>query len=60
MGKLLKCQDMGFECDYICTSTEEELLNRAAQYAKSIETFGESPSEFRKRVRSFAMDVDHC
>jgi hypothetical protein len=34
MGKLLNCRDMDLECDYICAETEEDLLNRAAQYAR--------------------------
>jgi hypothetical protein len=60
MAKLLNCRDMELECDYICAETEEDLLNRAAQYARLDQSRAEIPSEFQDRVRSFMRTIDHC
>ena len=51
MAKLLNCRDMDLECDYICAETEEELLNRAVQYAGLDQSWTGFPSNFQKRVR---------
>jgi Protein of unknown function (DUF1059) len=60
MAKLLNCRDVDLECDYICAETEEDLLNRAGQYARVDQTGVEIPSEFQDRVRSFMRTIDHC
>jgi len=60
MAKLLNCRDMDLECDYICAETEEDLLNRAAQYSRFDQSRTEIPSEFEDRVRSLMRTVDHC
>jgi predicted small metal-binding protein len=60
MARLLKCEDIGIECDYICADSEENLFNRAAQYAKMDERSIEMPSEFRDRVISLSRPVEHC
>jgi hypothetical protein len=60
MARLLKCEHIGVECDYICGDSEEDLFNRAAQYAKVDERSIEMPSEFRDRVVSLSRPVDDC
>ena len=60
MARLLKCEDIGIECDYICADSEEDLFNRAAQYAKMDERSIEMPSEFRDRVVSLSRPIEHC
>ncbi len=60
MAKILSCQDMGFDCDYLCANSEEELFNRAAQYAKTAQNLSEVPPEFREWVRAAMRDVDRC
>lgn len=60
MAKLLNCRDMELECDYICAETEEDLLNRAAQYARLDQSRTEIPSEFQDRVLSLMRTTDHC
>lgn len=60
MAKILNCQEMGFECDYLCANSEEELLSRAAQYAKTAQNLSDVPTEFREWVRAVMRDVDHC
>ncbi len=60
MAKILNCRDIGFECDYLCADDEEDLFNRAAQYAKAAQNLAEVPHEFRDWVRAAMRDVDHC
>ena len=60
MAKLLKCEDIGIECDYICAETDEELLSRAAQYAQAKEGWNEVPGEFRGRVLSLSRPIERC
>jgi len=60
MAKLLDCRDMELECDYICAETEEEVLSRAAQYARLDQIKIDIPSEFEDRVRSVWRIIDHC
>jgi predicted small metal-binding protein len=60
MAKLLNCPDMDIDCDYICAQSEEDLLNRAAQYARLDQSRAEIPSEFQDRARSLMRTIDHC
>ena len=60
MAKLLTCQDMDLECDYLCAETEQELLLRASQYAGLGGRRVEAPVEFEERVRFFSKEIDHC
>ena len=60
MARLLKCEDIGIECDYICAETDEELLRQAAQYAKAKEGWNEVPGDFRDRVLSLSRPIDGC
>lgn len=35
MGKVLKCRDVGVDCDFVAHgATEEEILKQAAEHAK--------------------------
>ena len=60
MAKLLNCQDMGLECDYLCAETEEELVLRASQYAALGGRKPEPPVEFEERVRFLSQEIDRC
>jgi predicted small metal-binding protein len=60
MARLLKCEDVGLECDYLCADSEEELFNKAAQYAKTDRKRIEIPSDFRDRVSSLSRPIDRC
>jgi len=60
MAELLDCRDMELECDFICAETEEEVLTRAARYARLEQTMIDIPSEFEDRVRSVLRTIDHC
>ena len=60
MARFVRCEDIGLECDYICGQSEEELVNRAAQYARGAGSWIEIPSEFQDRVISLSRPVDRC
>lgn len=60
MAKLLDCRDVDLECDYICAESEDELLNRAAQYARLDQSRTDLPNEFDDRVLSLSRTIDHC
>jgi predicted small metal-binding protein len=60
MSKILNCADIDLECDYLCADSEEELFNRAAQYAKMAQNLRDVPNEFREWVRAAMRDVDRC
>jgi predicted small metal-binding protein len=60
MTRLLKCEDVGLECYYICADSEEELLNRATQYAQVERKRIGIPSDFRDRVLSLSRPIGHC
>lgn len=35
MGKILRCKDIGVDCDFVARgNTEEEVLNKASEHAK--------------------------
>ena len=35
MGKMLRCKDVGVDCDFVARGkTEEEVLKKAAEHAK--------------------------
>ena len=35
MGKILRCKDIGVDCDFVARGkTEEEVLNKASEHAK--------------------------
>ena len=60
MAKLLNCQHMDFDCDYICAETDQELLSWAYQYAKGDQRSGEILGEFEERVRELSQTVANC
>jgi hypothetical protein len=60
MAKLLNCQDMDFDCDYICAETEAELFSWAHQYVKGDQRSSQIPGEFEERVRTASQEVAHC
>jgi hypothetical protein len=57
MARLLKCENIGIECDSICADSEEELLIRATPYAKVEERWIEMPGEFRDRALSLSRSI---
>jgi len=57
MAKILHCSDVGFECDgVIRAETEEEVLKKAADHAKSEHNLEEISDEVVEKVRAAIQD----
>ena len=57
MAKVLKCSDVGFECDgVIRAETEEEVLQQAAEHAKTVHDVQELTDEIVQKVRAAIHD----
>ena len=52
MGKVIRCRDVGFDCDgVIKASTEQEALAMAAQHAKTVHGVKEVTPEIVKKIK---------
>ncbi len=57
MAKILHCSDVGFECDgVIRAETEEEVLKKAADHAKSEHNLEEISDEVVEKIRAAIQD----
>ena len=57
MAKVLRCNDVGFECEgVIHAETEEEVLKQAAEHAKSEHNLEEISDEVVEKIRAAIQD----
>ena len=57
MAKILHCSDVDFECDgVIRAETEEEVLKKAADHAKSEHNLEEISDEVVEKIRAAIQD----
>ncbi len=57
MTKILRCKDVGFDCDgVIRAKTEEEVLKMAAEHAQSAHNLNELSDEVVEKVRAAICD----
>lgn len=57
MAKVLRCSDVGFQCDgVIRAETEEEILKKAADHAKSEHNLEAISDEVVEKVRAAIQD----
>lgn len=57
MAKVLRCNDVGFECDgVIRAETEEEVLKQAAEHARTVHNVQEMTDEVVQKLRSAIQD----
>jgi predicted small metal-binding protein len=57
MAKVLRCSDVGFECDgEIRAETEEEVLKQAAEHAQKAHNLQEMTDEVVEKVRGAIRD----
>jgi predicted small metal-binding protein len=57
MSKVLKCKDVGMDCDFIARGeTEEEILKQAAKHAGMVHGMTEMSDEIVAKVRSVIHD----
>src|SRR5262245_25160138 len=53
MAKVLECRDVGFDCDGVVKAeTEQEVLAKAAEHAKTVHNITTIPPEVLEKVRS--------
>lgn len=53
MAKVLHCRDLGFDCDgVIKAQTEQEVLNQAAEHARTVHNLQEITDDVIAKVRS--------
>jgi predicted small metal-binding protein len=52
MGKIIRCRDVGFDCDgVIKAATEQEALSMAAQHAKTVHNVKEVTPEMVRKIK---------
>ena len=57
MAKVLRCRDVGFDCDgVIRAETEEEILKKAAEHAQTAHNLKEITEEVVEKVRAAISD----
>ena len=53
MAKVLRCKDIGMDCDFVARGeTEEEILKQAAEHAGTTYDMKEIPEEILDKVRA--------
>jgi len=53
MAKVFRCRDVGMDCDFEARAeTEEEILKKAAEHAKTVHNMKEIPKEVLAKVRA--------
>ena len=53
MAKVLRCRDLGFDCDAVIRAdTEQEILKQAAEHAKAAHDMNEIPAEVGAKMRA--------
>lgn len=58
MGKMLRCSDVGVECDAVIEAeTEEELMQKVVQHAKDIHSITDITPELAAKVKAAIQDT---
>jgi predicted small metal-binding protein len=58
MEKLLRCSDLGFNCDFeACGETEKEALETAVDHARALHGFKDISTKDRLRVHESIQDA---
>ena len=57
MAKVVRCRDVGFDCDGVVRAeTEEEALKQVAAHAKSVHNIETVPPEVVEKVKKVMRD----
>jgi predicted small metal-binding protein len=57
MAKVLRCKDVGVDCDFeVRAATEEEVLKKAAEHAQTVHNMKEMTKEVVDKVRAAIRD----
>jgi len=55
--KVLRCRDVGFDCDGVMRAeTEEEILRQAAEHAKTVHNLSEISEQAVEKIRAVIRD----
>jgi predicted small metal-binding protein len=55
--KVLRCRDVGFDCDGVMRAeTEEEVLRQAAEHAKTVHNLSEISEQAVEKIRAVIRD----
>jgi predicted small metal-binding protein len=58
MAKMLRCRDAGVDCDAVIRAeTEEELMRKVAEHAKTVHGMTEIPADLVAKVKAAIKDV---
>jgi len=58
MAKILRCRDVGVDCDgVIRAETEEELMKKVAEHAKTVHGMTEISPEMAAKVKAAIRDI---
>lgn len=58
MSKVLRCRDVGMDCDFVVqANTEEEILQHAAAHARMVHDMQEIPAEVMTAVRAAVREI---
>jgi predicted small metal-binding protein len=57
MAKVLRCRDVGMDCDFVARAdSEEEILKKAAEHAAETHNMKEIPEAVLSQVRAAIRD----
>ena len=57
MAKVLRCRDVGVDCDFVTRgATEEEILEKAREHARKDHGFQDIPPELANKVKASIRD----
>ncbi len=57
MARILRCRDVGMDCDFVARAeTEEELLKKVTEHAEIVHNMKEIPEEVLAKVRAAIRD----
>jgi predicted small metal-binding protein len=57
MGKVMKCRDVGVDCDFVARgATEEDILKQAAEHAKKAHGMAEVAPDVVAKVKAAIHD----
>lgn len=57
MAKVLRCRDVGMDCDFVARAeTEEEILKKAAEHVQTVHNMKDVSEELVEKVRAAIRD----
>jgi len=58
MAKMLRCRDVGVDCDAVIRAeTTEELMKKVAEHAKKVHGMSKIPEDLAKKVKAAIKEV---